>query len=196
MGPNLGTGPLFWPIVGLAGLVFVLVEALLVRSALRIPASPGGGPTTLPRLRRGAELAWTLLPALLLALLAWASFRSLAPAPTPLLVEASERSGHWSFRYPGGVVTRDELRVPAGEPLTLRAKVERPATSVWVPGAIEQAELTPGAPRDLAVRVAQPGRYPPRCADSCPPEGAGFGVLALPRDAFAAWLDAVGRGEA
>src|SRR5205085_270838 len=82
---------------------------------------------SLPQPRRGAEVAWTLLPALLLALLVWASFRALAPAATtsPLLLEGRELGGHWSFRYPGGVTTRDELRVPAGEQVTLRATVER-----------------------------------------------------------------------
>lgn len=73
------SGPLFWAIVGLAVLVFVAVEALLVASSLRSPvdgAQDGEGARR-PQSWRAAEVAWTLLPALLLLALLVASARAL-----------------------------------------------------------------------------------------------------------------------
>ena len=80
---NLGAiepgGPLFWLAVGAAIAVFLLVETLLVLSALRVarrPAHPGeDGP---PRPKPAAEVVLTLLPAGLLLVLVLLSIRALA----------------------------------------------------------------------------------------------------------------------
>ena len=74
-GIQVTSGPLFWAIVGLAVLVFVVVEALLVASALRSPGDRAEDEVGAREARPGrtAELAWTLLPALLLLALLLAS---------------------------------------------------------------------------------------------------------------------------
>jgi heme/copper-type cytochrome/quinol oxidase subunit 2 len=80
-GIQVTSGPLFWAIVGLAVLVFAAVEALLVASALRSPADGAqdseGARRPRSRSWRATEVAWTLLPALLLLALLVASARAL-----------------------------------------------------------------------------------------------------------------------
>ncbi len=74
-GLNVTGGPLYWVAICLAIAVFLLVEGLLIRSAWRARVSgsreapdSGGSPSS----SRTTEVVWTLLPAVLLALLiAW-----------------------------------------------------------------------------------------------------------------------------
>jgi heme/copper-type cytochrome/quinol oxidase subunit 2 len=77
---ELGNGGsvLFWVVVLLAIGVFVAIEALLVRSAWRsrVPHSEGDATNATHGTSRAAEVIWTLVPAVLLALLIVWSLRS------------------------------------------------------------------------------------------------------------------------
>jgi heme/copper-type cytochrome/quinol oxidase subunit 2 len=61
---------LSWPIFWFVCLVFVVVEALLIGSAVRMGRNrePGGADSTIPAAGR-FNLFWTVLPALLMAVL-------------------------------------------------------------------------------------------------------------------------------
>ncbi len=192
--PALGptSGPLFWITIGLAVVVFVVAEALLIVSALRarLPAGGAAEESAAPRPSRAAELAWTSVPALLLALLVIASFRSLSQGladGAPLVVQAQPEGGHWTFRYPSGVVTTDELRVPADEPITVQARAGATPATLSVPGAIDTTELAPGTVRELRVQ-AGPGLYPAGCPHPCAEPVAPIRVRALPANEFWVWL--------
>ena len=101
-------------------LVFIAVEALLIYTIFRYRAKPGA---PMPKQVHGnhmLEIAWTIIPVLILIPIAVPTvktiFRTQAPAAADALqVEVYGHQWWWEFRYPAyGVVTANELYLPAG----------------------------------------------------------------------------------
>jgi cytochrome c oxidase subunit II len=136
---------LFWGTI-----VFVLVEAILIYTLIRYRSRPGQpepkhvhGNTTL-------EIAWTLLPAVILIFIAIPTvrtiFRTQAPAaPDALQVEVVGHQWWWEFRYPqytqrnaatgrvDTLVTANELYLPKGRTVNLALRTADVIHSFWIP---------------------------------------------------------------
>src|SRR5688500_12967931 len=136
---------LFWGTI-----VFVLVEAILIYTLIRYRSRPGQpepkhvhGNTTL-------EIAWTLLPAVILIFIAIPTvrtiFRTQAPAaPDALQVEVVGHQWWWEFRYPQStqrnaatgrvdtLVTANELYLPKGRTVNLALRTADVIHSFWIP---------------------------------------------------------------
>ena len=69
---------IFW----IAAACCVVAQGLLLRSALTAPFSRPDAPA-LPAPRRAVEVAWTLLPAIGLALVLWFSWRAIHDVDSP-----------------------------------------------------------------------------------------------------------------
>jgi cytochrome c oxidase subunit 2 len=104
---------LFYAILAVTGFFFVLVEALLVWAMFRYTGAPGGkgwyvhGNHTL-------EWAWTIVPAVILLIIAfsqvhaWEHIKYLSAMPAPeQVVEVSARQFEWRIRYPTLDVNKD-----------------------------------------------------------------------------------------
>ncbi|HEU4643859.1 MAG TPA: hypothetical protein VFS44_15525 [Gemmatimonadaceae bacterium] len=71
---------IFW----LAVLCCVVAQAAIVRAALKPPArGVGDAGTEVPRPRRPIEIAWTVLPAVALALVLIATWHAMHPSERP-----------------------------------------------------------------------------------------------------------------
>jgi cytochrome c oxidase subunit 2 len=125
---------LFW-----GTLVFVFVEALLLYIILRYRHREGRpapkhvhGNTTL-------EIVWTAIPAVILALIAVPTVRTIfrtqaKPVAGALEVEVIGHQWWWEFRYPQyGVTTANELYLPAGRTVNFALKTADVIHSFWVP---------------------------------------------------------------
>ena len=121
-------------------LVFIAVEALLIYTIFRYRAKPGA---PMPKQVHGnhmLEIAWTIIPVLILIPIAVPTvktiFRTQAPAAADALqVEVYGHQWWWEFRYPAyGVVTANELYLPAGRTVNFTLRTKDVIHSFWAPG--------------------------------------------------------------
>ena len=136
---------LFWGTI-----VFVLVEAILIYTLIRYRARPGQAEPKHVHGNTTLEIAWTLLPAVILILIAIPTvrtiFRTQAPAaPGALQVEVVGHQWWWEFRYPqytqrnaatgrvDTLVTANELYLPKGRTVNLALRTADVIHSFWIP---------------------------------------------------------------
>ena len=126
----------FW-----SALVFVLVEVALIYVMWRYRQREGApepkhvhGNTTL-------EIAWTLIPAIILIVIAVPTVRAIfrtqadkRSAPGALQVQVIGHQWWWEFRYPQyGVTTANELYLPIGRTVNFELKTADVLHSFWIP---------------------------------------------------------------
>jgi cytochrome c oxidase subunit 2 len=188
----------------ITGIIFVVVFALLVYSvvkfrgramdAVREPAQVYGSTQI--------ELAWTIIPILIVVVLFLATARVLhavqdAPQP-PGAVEVTA-IGHqfwWEFRYPKlGVVTANELHIPVSDPANptptfltlLSADTDH---SFWIPELAGKTDLIPNHPNRIWMDPLRTGIFVGQCAQYCGVQHAKM-LLRVSVDSpedFAAWF--------
>jgi cytochrome c oxidase subunit 2 len=113
-----------------------------------------------------------------------------AKGTTRLTINVVGRQWFWEFHYPGGVTTADEMHIPAGTRVLVRATTADVIHSFWVPELNRKIDTIPGHPNPLLLYAAKPGRYRGGCAEFCGLQHAhmSFEVIADPPGRFQAWL--------
>jgi cytochrome c oxidase subunit 2 len=160
-------------ITGAAVVIGVLVLGLIAWILVRFRERPG---SPLPRQVRGhaaLELAWTIAPALVLLVIAVPTiqviFRTQAPAsPQALEIDVIAKQWWWEYRYPAlGVVTANELHVPAGRPVAVKLIGWDVIHSFWVPQIAAKRDVIPGRLNRITFTADTPGTYWGQCAEYC-----------------------------
>jgi cytochrome c oxidase subunit 2 len=127
--------------------VFVLVEAGLLYTIFRYRHREGAPTPKQVHGNAALEITWTLIPALVLAFIAVPSvrtiFRTQAKAvPDALQVEVIGHQWWWEFRYPQlGVVTANELYLPAGRTVNFALRTQDVIHSFWIPAIAGKRDL-------------------------------------------------------
>ena len=176
--------------------IFVAVEALLLFAVWRSRDRPGRGEPRAVHGHLGLELGWTLVPALIVALIAvptiTAVFKTQAAPPAEALkVEVIGHQWWWEIRYPhAGVTTANELHLPVGRPVSLILKSGDVIHSFWVPRLGGKRDLIPGRVNLLSFTVDEPGEYRGQCAEFCGLSHANMRLLVLAQSPheFGRWL--------
>jgi cytochrome c oxidase subunit 2 len=107
-------------------------------------------------------------------------------------VEVTGRQWWWEVRYPeSGVVTANEIRIPAGRPVRLVVTSGDVIHSVWIPELHGKIDMIPGRSNSQVIIADEPGEYRGECAEFCGAQHAKmqFIVVAEPPERFAAWLE-------
>jgi cytochrome c oxidase subunit II len=148
------------------------------------------------------ELAWTVIPILIVVTLFLAAARVIAsiqnPARPSNAIEVTV-IGHqfwWEYRYPSlQVVTANELHIPVSDPahptptfLTLlSADTDH---SFWVPRLAGKTDLIPNHPNSMWVDPHETGLYLGQCAQYCGTQHAKMllRVYVDSRDDFDRWI--------
>ncbi len=190
---------LFHVMLGIAAVVFLLVEGLLLYSVLRF-RRPKGDDTDAVAVHgnRALEIVWTLIPALIVVVIGFYSFRVLAASETrdadPLVVNVHSRQFSWSFEYPASGVTAPDLHLPVGRQVRFLITSDDVIHSFWVPEFRVKRDATPGQLAELLVTPTLLGKFPVRCAELCGVGHASMGLTSLvfvqTEADFQAWLDA------
>jgi cytochrome c oxidase subunit 2 len=148
------------------------------------------------------ELAWTVVPVLIVVVLFLAAARVIASiqnAPKPDNAIEVTVIGHqfwWEYRYPSlSVVTANELHIPVSDPahptptfLTLlSADTDH---SFWVPRLAGKTDLIPNHPNSTWVDPHETGLFLGQCAQYCGTQHALMllRVYVQPRDEFDRWV--------
>jgi cytochrome c oxidase subunit 2 len=191
-----------WLLVGICGAIFVVVQAALLHTivsslrARRAAAAEGGEPPQVYG-SNPVELAWTVIPVVIVFLLALVSVRLIReveltePPEGALRVEVIARQWWWEYRYPEQeIVTANELVVPAGRPVWLELRSGDVIHSWWVPQLAGKTDCIPGHPNTLWFEAERPGVFLGQCAEYCGNQHANMllRVEAREPEAFEAWV--------
>ncbi len=184
--------------------VFVVVFSLLAYSVVKFrkrSATEGREPAQVYGSTQ-LELAWTVIPVLIVVTLFLASARVIASvqnAPKPDNAIEVTVIGHqfwWEYRYPSlKVVTANELHIPVSDPahptptfLTLlSADTDH---SFWVPRLAGKTDLIPNHPNSTWVDPHETGLFLGQCAQYCGVQHAMMllRVYVQTRDDFDRWV--------
>jgi cytochrome c oxidase subunit II len=201
-------------VFGIAVVIFVVVEGLIVWSVIRYHRKPGDD--ELPPQTHGnnlAEVTWTLIPTVIvifLFIVSWQTLNSVeATSSQPnLKVRAVGGQFQWSFEYlpadaksdtkPIFTITAPEgpdggLTLPAGQTTHLFLRSPDVIHSLYVPQFLFKRDVVPGITNefDLDIPASDAGQtYRGQCAELC---GVGhrimiFEVHALAPADFEAWM--------
>lgn len=168
-----------------AAAVFALTMAALAWAWLRHPAWPArwwiGG--------AGLAVPAAVLVALFAAGLPWLGRAALLP-PDALLVGVTGHQWWWELRYPGGIASANELRIPVGRPVVLALTSADVIHGAWVPALAGKVDLLPGRITHLRLQADRPGVWRGPCAEFCGLQHARMTLLVVAEPAadFDAWL--------
>jgi cytochrome c oxidase subunit 2 len=187
-------GLITWATIVIGTLVLTLVAWILLRFRER-----PGAPT--PRQVRGhslLEIAWTVAPALVLLVIAVPTiqvvFRTQAPAsPQALEIDVVAKQWWWEFRYPQlGVVTANEIHLPAGRPIAIKLVGWDVIHSFWVPQVTAKRDVIPGRLNHITFTADTPGTYWGQCAEYCGTSHANMMLRMMvdTPEGFEAWVKA------
>jgi cytochrome c oxidase subunit II len=107
------------------------------------------------------------------------------------VVEVIGHQWWWEVRYPDhDFMLKDEIRIPVGQPITIRLSSADVIHSFWVPELHGKFDLVPGRTYEFVLQADQPGEYSGRCAEFCGRMHARmtFIVVAMLPEEFTAWL--------
>jgi cytochrome c oxidase subunit 2 len=124
------------------------------------------------------EVAWTLVPVVLLAIIVGFVFATLpqiedAPASgESLTVRVEGRQYYWQFEYPDGAIAVDRMVVPAGKVVNLDVVAPDVVHSWWIPALGGKIDAIPGRTNHTWFKADDVGTYTGRCAELCGAEHA------------------------
>ena len=183
------------PVFIVAGVVFVLVEGLILLAMFKFRARPDSPEPEQIHGNTRLEVGWTLAPALILVAVAVptiATIFDLARKPdNPINVTVNARQFWWEYVYEDlGVVTANELRMPAGRPVELTLRSEDVIHSYWIPPLGGKMDVVPGRSNRMHVEADAPGEYLGQCTEFCGDSHANMrnkAIAMTPQD-FDAWV--------
>jgi len=168
-------------VLAVTGLIFTTVAALLVYSVVKFRgnASNAGREPAQVYGSTQIELAWTVIPVLIVIVLFLATARvihAVQDAPKPATALDVTVIGHqywWEFRYPKlGIVTANEMHIPVSDPAHptptfMKLMSADTDHSFWVPELGGKTDLIPNRINEMWMDPARPGLYLGQCAQYC-----------------------------
>jgi cytochrome c oxidase subunit 2 len=175
--------------------VFVLVQGLIVVAIVKFRARPDSPEPQQIHGNTRLEVGWTLVPALILLAVAVPTIKTifdLAKTPAnPVNVTVIGHQFWWEYRYTDlGVVTANELRMPAGRPVELTLNSVDVIHSYWIPPLGGKTDVVPGRNNHMHLEADKPGEYLGQCTEFCGASHANMRAKAIamtPGD-FDAWV--------
>jgi cytochrome c oxidase subunit II len=196
-------------VLAVTGAIFLIVFALLVYSVAKFRKRRNDDGREPPQVygSNQVELAWTIIPILIVVALFMATARVIAfvqKTPPPSNAIAVTAIGHqfwWEYRYPDlGVVTANELHVPVSDPAhptptfikLLSADTDH---SFWVPRLAGKTDLIPNHPNNMWIDPQETGIYLGQCAQYCGTQHAKMllRVYVQSKDDFERWIQQQGQ---
>jgi cytochrome c oxidase subunit 2 len=157
-------------------MIFVAVFALLVYVAVRFRRRQGDDRSEPAQVYGSTqvELAWTVIPVLIVIALFLASARVIASIQNPMRPAGALEvivTGHqywWEYRYPAfNIVTANELHVPVSTPTFLTLLSADTDHSFWVPRLGGKTDLIPNHPNQMSIDPYETGLFLGQCAQYC-----------------------------
>ena len=168
-------------VLSITGIIFAVVSALLVYSLLKFRARSSSASSEPAQVYGSTqiELAWTVIPVLIVVVLFMATARvvhAIQDAPMPASAVEVTVIGHqfwWEYRYPQlGVVTANELHIPVSDPAhptptVLQLLSADTDHSFWIPELAGKTDLVPNHPNRMWMDPEHTGIFVGQCAQYC-----------------------------
>lgn len=141
------------------------------------------------------EIAWTIIPLIIVLALAylgaWSLGDALAVDPQAMVVEVTAFQWNWKFYYPDYGITTNELYLPVDKQVLLEMKSQDVIHSFWVPEFRLKQDIVPGQVTELRITPTELGDYVLRCAELCGTSHAYMNtpVVVIDETAFSGWVD-------
>jgi len=168
-------------VLAVTGAIFVVVFTLLVYSVVKFRRRSNDDGREPPQVygSNQVELAWTVIPVLIVVALFMATARvivDIQKAAQPANAIEVTAIGHqfwWEYRYPAlGVVTANELHVPVSDvdhptPTFIQLLSADTDHSFWVPRLAGKTDLIPNHPNSTWIDPHETGLFLGQCAQYC-----------------------------
>ena len=191
-------------VLAVTATIFVVVFSLLAYAVVRFRKRTDDDGREPPQVygSNQVELAWTVIPVLIVMALFIATARvigSVQKAAQPSNAIEVIAIGHqfwWEYRYPAlHVVTANELHVPVSDPAHptptfIRLLSVDTDHSFWVPRLNGKTDLIPNHPNSMWIDPRETGLYLGQCAQYCGTQHAKMllRVYVQTRDEFDRWI--------
>ncbi len=194
---------LAWLVLGITAGIFIVVESVLVWSIIRFRSrkAQAGEPVQVFG-SNPVELAWTIIPCVIVFVLALATVRTIreveleAPPAGALEVDVIGHQWWWEYRLPSAsgttIVTANELVVPVGRPVWLNLRSADVIHSWWVPRLAGKTDVIPNHVNHTWFEAEAQGTYLGQCAEYCGTQHANMllRVRVVSDEAFEGWCNA------
>ncbi|OYD07061.1 cytochrome c oxidase subunit II [Paludifilum halophilum] len=183
---------------GIMTLVVIVVAAIYIYVVYRFRERPGE--EEIPEQVEGSrklEVLWTVIPIILLVILAVPTISAtftLNKKPEPeqsMRVNVVGFQYWWGFEYPDlGVQTANEVHIPTGTQVDFQMTSGDVIHAFWAPSLGGKQDLNPGIQNRLVLEADRPGVYEGRCTELCGASHAlmNFRVIAHPPEEFEEWV--------
>ena len=129
------------------------------------------------------EIGWTIAPVLVLigifALTVRAMNGSDPPADRAPDITIIGHQWWWEVRYKSGVVTANEIHIPAGKALVVAVESADVIHDFWVPDLARKIDAIPGRTSTIWLEADAPGNYVGACAEYCGVQHAWMRILVI-----------------
>lgn len=184
-----------------AGVVFVLVVAALLWSALR--RRSGEEPADDPRARRSMSISvliatgvtTVILFVFLILDVSVGRTITMNPGNDAIQIRVTGHRWWWDVQYRDSLpqnwaTTANEIHVPVGRPVVFELRSADVIHSFWPPSLNGKRDLIPGDENSIWFQADTAGTYRGQCAEFCGYQHAkmAFLIVAEPPDSFGAWL--------
>jgi cytochrome c oxidase subunit II len=204
-------------ILAITGLIFLIVEGVLLYAVFRFRHGPPNGTGEPPQVygSKPIEIAWTAAPTLIVFVMALVITRTLwdvnvdpntPPKDSrPLRVTVIGHQWWWEYAYENfdgqklGFITANELHIPASNfavaserrPVYLTLQSADVCHSFWVPRLAGKTDLIPGRTNHMWFETGQTDLFLGQCAEFCGTQHAKMllRVYVDAPDDFARWIE-------
>ena len=167
-------------ILAIAGFFFVLTQGLLIYFAVRYRRKKGEPAVETPYItgNQALEVVWIVIPSLLLVaifgygLFVFVKMRTPLPGATEVQVTASQFQ--WSFKYPDGRSSVNELRLALNKPVKLVMTSRDVIHGFFIPAYRQKQDVLPGRYTYLWLLPERTGTFDIFCSQYC---GTGHSLM-------------------
>jgi cytochrome c oxidase subunit II len=192
------------PVFIVAGVIFLAVEVGVVWMVVRFRRHKddvdGVGEPTQTHGNTPLEIGWTIVPALILAVLAVFNVQTLLKlddtSKNAIEVNVIGQQWWWEYRYDTNkdgapdIITATQMVIPVGRDVNLKIQSNDVIHSFWIPALNGKKDAVPGRTHELVFTAEKAGIYQGQCTEYC---GLSHGVMrmqvkALPPAQYEQWV--------
>ncbi len=185
---------LFTQTLVICAVILAVVVGLVIFCVVKFRARAGAAEPAQTHGHTGLEIAWTMVPVLIVVALFVLTARTMGasdpPADRAPDVTVIAHQWWWEVRYPSGVITANEVHLPVGRQVLVELQAADVIHDFWVPALARKMDAIPGHPNHFWISADAAGIYDGTCAEYCGAEHAWMRirVVAEAEADFDAWL--------
>jgi len=126
------------------------------------------------------EVTWTVIPTIIVILIfiyginVWTDMRTMPDDSEAYVVDVRGQKWSWSFKYPDGRTTAQDLYVPVGQKVKLRMNSNDVLHSFFIPEFRVKEDVVPSMFTYLWFEAKKPGSYHVFCTEYCGEQHSGM----------------------